>query len=95
MQQKSCDQPWDFIFNCSGETRAGQSEEIYEEGVLKLSLNCAHAAALMKVKRYVELSTGSLCSNEKFPQNEECPIEPWTLIGKFKGKSFKTYRIRN
>ena len=85
--QSSRDELWDFVFNCAGETRAGQSEAIYEEGIFKQSLNCANAAASLGIKRYVELSTGSLCSHEKIPQNEECPVEPWTLIGKFKGRN--------
>ncbi|XP_052865635.1 uncharacterized protein LOC128271974 [Anopheles cruzii] len=77
---------WDFVINCAAETKPGQTGPVYEEGILKLSINCATEAMKHQVKRYVELSTGSMCSDEKIPQTENCPIEPWTMVGKYKAK---------
>jgi len=37
---------WDLVVNCAGETKAGQTDPVYKEGILKLSLNCAKQAAL-------------------------------------------------
>ncbi|XP_053658487.1 uncharacterized protein LOC128707556 [Anopheles marshallii] len=77
---------WDYVINCAAETKPGQTDPVYQEGILKLSLNCATEAVKHKAKRYVELSTGSMWSDEKVPQNEDCPVEPWTMVGKYKAK---------
>uniref|UniRef100_A0A182VY51 NAD-dependent epimerase/dehydratase domain-containing protein n=1 Tax=Anopheles minimus TaxID=112268 RepID=A0A182VY51_9DIPT len=77
---------WDYVINCAAETKPGQTDPVYQEGILKLSLNCATEAVKQKAKRYVELSTGSMCSDEKVPQTEDCPVEPWTMVGKYKAK---------
>ncbi|EAA09169.4 AGAP004297-PA [Anopheles gambiae str. PEST] len=77
---------WDYVINCAAETKPGQTDPVYQEGILKLSLNCATEAVKCKAKRYLELSTGSMCSDEKVPQKEDCPIEPWTMVGKYKAK---------
>uniref|UniRef100_A0A2M4BQW7 Putative c-3 sterol dehydrogenase/3-beta-hydroxysteroid dehydrogenase n=1 Tax=Anopheles marajoara TaxID=58244 RepID=A0A2M4BQW7_9DIPT len=77
---------WDFVINCAAETKPGQTDPVYEEGILKLSINCATEAIKQGAKRYVELSTASMCSDEKVPQKEDCPVEPWTMVGKYKAK---------
>uniref|UniRef100_A0A182IRA6 NAD-dependent epimerase/dehydratase domain-containing protein n=1 Tax=Anopheles atroparvus TaxID=41427 RepID=A0A182IRA6_ANOAO len=77
---------WDFVINCAAETKPGQTDPVYQEGILKLSSNCATEAVKHRAKRYVELSTGSMCSDEKVPQTEDCPVEPWTMVGKYKAK---------
>ena len=51
--------------NCACETKPGQTDPVYREGILKLSLNCASEAAKIKVKRFVEISTGTMYSSEK------------------------------
>lgn len=56
---------FDFAINCAGETKLGQSDQVYEEGIYKLSQNCASAAAKHGVKRFIEVSTGQMESQEK------------------------------
>ncbi|XP_053695037.1 uncharacterized protein LOC128742637 [Sabethes cyaneus] len=75
---------WDYVINCAAETKPGQTDPVYQEGIVKLTLNCANEAVKYHVKRFVELSTGSMCSNENVPQKEDCPVEPWTMVGKYK-----------
>lgn len=75
---------WDYVINCAGETKPGQTDPVYKEGILKLSVNCAKQAALMKVKHYIELSSGNMFSAEKTPHKEDGLIEPWTFIAKWK-----------
>lgn len=72
--------------NCAGETKPGQTDPVYEEGILRLSLNCANQATAHKVKRYVELSSGNMFATEKVPQKEDDPVDPWTFIAKWKRK---------
>lgn len=56
---------FDYAINCAGETKLGQSEQVYEEGIHKVSLHCATAAAKHGVKRFVEVSSGQIESREK------------------------------
>lgn len=78
------DSSWDFVINCAGETKTSQTDAIYQEGILKLSTNCAKQAADLNVKHYVELSAGNIYSSEKVAHKESGPSEPWTLIAKYK-----------
>jgi len=56
---------WDYVINCACETKSGQTDPVYREGILKLSLNCANEAAKLNVKRFVEVSSGHMCSTNK------------------------------
>jgi hypothetical protein len=56
---------WDYVINCACETKPGQTDPVYREGILKLSLNCAVEAAKLNVKRFVEVSSGHMCSSNK------------------------------
>ena len=56
---------WDYVVNCACETKPGQTDPVYREGILKLSLNCATEAAKINVKRFVEISAGNMYSSEK------------------------------
>ncbi|XP_044756357.1 uncharacterized protein LOC123314945 [Coccinella septempunctata] len=86
------DAAWDFVVNCAGETKGSQTDPIYYEGILKLSLNCSKEAAQAKVKHYVELSCGNMNSSEKVPLKEDGPTEPWTNVAKFKAMVEKELR---
>lgn len=77
---------WDIVFNCAAETRPGLSDAVYEEGITKLSQNCARQSGLQLVGRYVELSSGNMLSNEKKAVDEECDPVPWTKVAKCKAK---------
>lgn len=75
---------FDYAINCAGETRVDLPDAIYDEGIFKLSMNCARAAAKYGVRRYVEVSSGQLTSNHKGPIKEDDKIVPLTSIAKYK-----------
>lgn len=77
---------WDFVFNCASETKLGQTDPVYSEGILKLSVNCAKEATAHKIKHYVELSSGQVCSSEKQKHKESDKVEPWTFMSRWKRK---------
>lgn len=77
---------WDLVFNCAAETRPNQTDAVYKEGIIKLSLNCANEALSIKAKRYIEFSSGSVNSSEKSPLKEDCKNDPWTAVAKQKLK---------
>ncbi|KAJ8943667.1 hypothetical protein NQ314_009690 [Rhamnusium bicolor] len=82
---------WDIVVNCAGETKSGQTDPVYNEGILKLSLNCAKEASLHNVKHYVELSSGNMYSSDKVPHKEDGPVEPWTFVAKWKRQVEKQF----
>lgn len=59
------DTPITYVFNCAGETKSGQTDPVYKEGIYKLSMNCALHAAKIGVEHYVEISSGNFVSSEK------------------------------
>ncbi|XP_017885506.1 uncharacterized protein LOC108628246 [Ceratina calcarata] len=78
------DDPIDFVINCAGETKSGQTDPVYKEGIYKLSMNCAQQAAKLQVDRYVEISAGNFSTSDKHPLKEEQIGEPWTFVAKYK-----------
>ncbi|XP_076239585.1 uncharacterized protein LOC143182469 isoform X2 [Calliopsis andreniformis] len=78
------DKPFNYVINCAGETKSGQTDPIYKEGIYKLSMNCAQQSAKLLVDRYVEISAGNFNTSEKNPLKEEDSGEPWTYIAKYK-----------
>jgi len=91
---------WDYVFNCAGETRPGQDDQVYKEGILQLSLNCANFAVKVKAKKFVEISSGLMYCSEKSknfikgltspnggdkePAKEDRKPNPWCQESKYK-----------
>lgn len=80
----ACDEKIDYVFNCAGETKSGQTDPVYKEGIYKLSLNCAQSSAKIGVKHYVEISAGNMSTSDKIPLQEENSPDPWTFVAKYK-----------
>lgn len=75
---------WEYVINCAAETRPGLADEIYKEGIYKLSVNCATAAARYGILKYVEISSGEISSSQKHACKESDPPQPWSSIAKYK-----------
>ncbi|XP_073952720.1 uncharacterized protein [Choristoneura fumiferana] len=78
------DSPWALVLNCAGETRIGQTEAVYAEGICTLSSNVAKLCDQQGV-RLVEISSGQMYSTEK-PHKEDGPVDPWTVEGRMKSR---------
>ncbi|XP_053605815.1 uncharacterized protein LOC128672591 [Plodia interpunctella] len=76
---------WGLVVNCAGETRVGQSEAVYSEGIYTLSCNVAKQCAALKVPRLVEISSGYMYSKDK-PHKESDAVNPWTVEAQMKAK---------
>jgi hypothetical protein len=64
----SLDEDIDYVINLASETRKGQSEPVYKEGILKLSNNVMQNVQRRfgdRLKTYVEFSTGALYSSDR------------------------------
>lgn len=77
---------WDYVFNCAAETRLGQTDAVYNDGILKLSTNCINESINHGIRRYVELSSGNMMSSDQWPIKEDCVTKPWTQIAQQKAK---------
>ncbi|OAA45550.1 NAD dependent epimerase/dehydratase family protein [Metarhizium rileyi] len=75
---------WDYVFNCGGETRYSQEDEVYKLRSLNLSLAVGNEAAKRKVKVFVELSTGMVYKSDSSPSKETDKLKPWSKIAVFK-----------
>lgn len=75
---------WDYVFNCGGETRYSQEDEVYKLRSLNLSVELGKEAAKRKVKAFVELSTGMVYKSDSSPSKEGDKLKPWSKIAVYK-----------
>ncbi|RPA81362.1 NAD(P)-binding protein [Ascobolus immersus RN42] len=77
---------YDYIFNCGGDTRYSQDDEVYKQRSLALSLTVGREAAKRNVKVFIELSTGAVYKSESggTPCKETAKLKPWLRMAKYK-----------
>ncbi|TKA83773.1 hypothetical protein B0A55_00001, partial [Friedmanniomyces simplex] len=76
---------FDYVFNCGGETRFSQDDEVYKVRSYQLSLTVGKEAARRGVKAFVEISTGHVYNPSRTPQKEgEKTSKPHTKQAKWK-----------
>jgi len=75
---------WNIVFNLAAETKYGQTDSVYTEKVLDLSVKCGTEAAKVGVDRFIEVSTAQVYEAGKKPSKEDGKLEPWTLLAKYK-----------
>jgi len=75
---------WDYVFNCGGETRYSQEDEVYKARSLALSVAVGKESAKRGVKAFVELSTGMVYKPDSQPSKEGDKLKPWSKIAVFK-----------
>jgi len=59
------DSKFDLVFNLAAETKYSQTDEVYKEKILDLSVKCATEAAKQGVERFVEVSTAQIYEAKK------------------------------
>lgn len=75
---------FDYVFNCGGETRYSQEDEVYKLRSLGLSLAVGKEAAKRGVKAFIELSTGMVYKSDSATSKETDRTKPWSKIATFK-----------
>ncbi|KAF2459821.1 NAD dependent epimerase/dehydratase family protein [Lineolata rhizophorae] len=75
---------FDYVFNCGGETRYSQEDEVYRARAHALSMAVGHEAAKRRVKVFVELSTGMVYKPKSTPRKETDELKPWLKLAKWK-----------
>lgn len=75
---------WDYVFNCGGDNRFTEDDEIYKQRSLQLSITAAKVAVQKGVKCWVELSSGSVYKADREPRKETDKLKPWLRVAKYK-----------
>jgi len=76
---------FNIVINLACETKYGQSDDVYQEKVVKIALNCAQEAVKTKVGKFIEVSSCQVYPNEKKNAcKEDSKLAPWTNLAKFK-----------
>jgi len=88
----TADGKWDFVFNCAGETKYSQTDEVYKENIIDLSVCCGNAAVKAGVSRFIEVSTAQIYDSDKKPSDEKSKVKPWTKLAKAKQEAEEKLR---
>ncbi|TKA55264.1 hypothetical protein B0A49_11185, partial [Cryomyces minteri] len=75
---------FDYVFNCGGETRYSQDDEVYKLRSYNLSMALGKEAAKRKTKSFVEVSTGMVYAPNSVPRKETDKTKPWLKQAKWK-----------
>jgi len=75
---------WDLVVNLAGETKYSQTEEVYKENIIDVSVSCARAAASRTTAKFIEVSTAQVYDSGKKPSSEDDKLKPWTKLAKAK-----------
>lgn len=78
---------FDYVFNCAGETRFSQDDEIYSLRIVKLAENIGAEAAKRGIKCFVELGSGNVYKSDSSPRKETDKLKPWIKMAAFKLKA--------
>ncbi|KAG0305806.1 hypothetical protein BGZ98_003559 [Dissophora globulifera] len=77
---------FDYVINFAAETKFSQPEEIYEDRIFRLSVNCAKEAVKRKAKVFVQLSTGDIYESTGTSSKEDSKTKPWNVMAQHKLK---------
>jgi len=83
---------FNIVFNLAAETKYGQTDAVYAEKVLDLSVKVANEAAKQKVDKFIEVSTAQVYEAGKKKAKEGDKTDPWTGIAKFELKAEEELR---
>jgi len=83
---------FNIVFNLAAETKYGQTDAVYAEKVLDLSVKVATEAAKRGTDKFIEVSTAQVYEASKKKAKEGDKLEPWTSIAKFELKAEEELR---
>jgi len=68
---------YDYVFNCGGETRYSQEDEVYKARSYALAMTLGNECAKRRTPVFVQLSTGMVYKSDSKPRTEEDKLKPW------------------
>jgi len=81
-----------LVFNLAAETKYGQTDAVYAEKVLDLSVKVATEAAKRGVDKFIEVSTAQVYEAGKKKAKEGDKTDPWTALAKYEFKAEEELR---
>jgi dTDP-4-dehydrorhamnose reductase len=75
---------FDYVFNCGGETRYSQDDQVYRARSHALSTTIGAESARRKIRVFIELSTGMVYKPSSSPNDESAKLKPWLRLAKWK-----------
>jgi len=72
------------VVNLAGETKYSQTDEVYKENIIDVSVTCANGAAKRGITKYIEVSTAQVYDSGKKASAEDDKVKPWTKLAKAK-----------
>jgi len=75
---------YSVVINLAGETKLSQSDNVYADGITKLSTIVAHEASKHTLTKFICISTAEVYEPSSKPSHENSPLKPWTGIGRGK-----------
>lgn len=76
---------FDVVVNLAAETKYGQTDEVYNEKILGLSVKVAQGAVRFQAGRFIEVSTAQVYeSSSKKAAKEATKLDPWTSLARYK-----------
>lgn len=75
---------FDYVFNCGGENRYSQPEDVYRLRNHALSLTVGREAARRGVRAFIECSTATVYKGDREPRKEGDRTKPWFKLAKWK-----------
>eukprot|EP01114_Cavostelium_apophysatum_P001367 TRINITY_DN1117_c0_g1_i1.p1 TRINITY_DN1117_c0_g1~~TRINITY_DN1117_c0_g1_i1.p1 ORF type:complete len:369 (-),score=87.04 TRINITY_DN1117_c0_g1_i1:65-1171(-) len=73
-----------IVINLAAETKLSQQENVYAEGITKLTTTVSSEATKHGVQKYICVSSAEVYGSSSKPCDESAPQKPWTGIGKAK-----------
>lgn len=80
-------QHFDYIINLAAETKYGQDETVYKQGVVDLAVTVGKLVAEHKPERFIHFSTAQVYDADKKPSKENAKIKPWTKLAVYHKKA--------
>ncbi|KAL2849175.1 hypothetical protein BJY01DRAFT_211172 [Aspergillus pseudoustus] len=80
-------QQFDYVFNCGGETRYSQPDDVYEVRSYNLTLALGREVARRGIRSFVECSTAHVYKSGSSPRKEGDKLQPWHKLAKWRLKA--------
>ena len=78
---KAFNKDYQYIVNLSGETRGGMPDNLYRQNSVGVILACK---PFIRQAKWIEVSSSLVYKRNKKGANENDPLEPWTIEGRWR-----------
>lgn len=78
------DVQYDYVINLCAETRPLMTELDYKQKILTAATTTAAVALTNDIKKWVEVSHGSVYAPDKTLSKEDAKVAPWTIQGRYR-----------